>query len=183
MITEDDIKRFVASLDNPGLLLLLDRMTKERLEKVGVSKSKGSPVGEYAEFLVATALEGIRMPNAKEGHDITLQDGTRIEVKGRIFEGRRVPLSDIKHSTIENKTFDLLVYVVFNEDMTVKYALKIPFVEFQRVANYCEPKNGVPKWRFHAHPRLLEDSRIANMTEALRLVETKMANHLMEPTG
>jgi hypothetical protein len=181
MTSEDDIKGFVESINHPFLLLLLDRVTKERLKKIGVSKSKGNPVGEYAEHLVAMAFGGKRMPNAKEGHDVTLEDGTRIEVKGRIFEGRRVPLSDVKHSTIENKTFDFLVYVVFNENMTVKYALKIPFVEFLHLANYCEPQNGIPKWRFHAYPRLLNDSRVTDITETLHMIEMKMANDAIQP--
>jgi len=135
MITEDDIKAFVESINHPFLLLLLDRVTKERLEKVGVAKNKGNPVGEYAEYLVATAFGGERMPNANEGYDIILKDGTKIEVKGRIFEGRRVPRSDVKNSIIESKAFDFLVYVVFNENMMVKYALKIPFVEFLHYSN------------------------------------------------
>jgi len=181
MITEDDIRAFVEKINRPYLLLLLDRITKERLEKVGVAKSKGNPVGEYAEYLVAKAFGGKRMPNAKEGHDITLEDGTKIEVKGRIFEGRRVPLSDVKHSTIENKTFDFLVYVVFNENMTVKYAIKIPFDEFQHLASYCTPRNGPPKWRFHAREELRNDPRVLNITEILNMIEMKMANDAVQP--
>jgi len=171
MITEDDIKDFVESINHPFLLLLLDRVTKERLEKVGVAMNKGNPVGEYSEYLVATAFGGKRMPNANKGYDITLEDGTKIEVKGRIFEGHRVPRSDVKHSIIESKTFDFLVYVVFNENMTVKYALKIPFVEFLHLAKFYEHRNGTPKWRFEAHQKLLNDSRITNVTEALHMVE------------
>jgi hypothetical protein len=178
MICEDDIKDFVASINHPFLLLLLDRVTKERLQKVGISKNMGNPVGEYAEYLVATAFGGKRMPNATEGHDIKLEDGTKIEVKGRIFEGRRVPKSDVKHSTIEKKTFDFLVYVVFNENMTVKYALKIPFVEFLHLATYCEHRNSKPKWRFQAHPALLENSSIINITEALHIVEIDRGNSI-----
>jgi hypothetical protein len=181
--TENAIKTFVASIEHPYLLLLLDRLTKDRLEEVGVSKSKVNPVGEYAEYLVALALDGKRMPNAKEGHDITLKDGSRIEVKGRIFEGKRVPLSDVRHSIIENETFDYLVYVVFSEDMTIKYGLKIPFVQFLHLANFSEPRNGAPKWRFHASPKLLSDPRVTDITDALRKVQNLRSGLNLSPVS
>jgi hypothetical protein len=40
MILEEDIRQFAASIDGPDLLLLLDRMTKQRLEKVRANKSR-----------------------------------------------------------------------------------------------------------------------------------------------
>lgn len=171
MATEESIKSFVASIEHPYQLLLLDRTIKTRLKELGVSKSRVNPIGEYAEYLVASAFNGKRMPNAKEGHDITLKDGSRIEVKGRIFEGRRVPLSDIKDSTIKNETFDFLAYVVFNEDMTVRYGLKVPFAEFLCLAKYSEPSNGTPKWRFHAYPKHLDNPRVTNISLELQNAE------------
>lgn len=96
MTTELEIQEFVDSIRSPYHLLAMDRYIKEALTRLGVSKSKGNPVGEYAEYLAMKALNGKRMPNAKEGHDLTLDSGIRIEVKGRVFEGSRVPKTDIK---------------------------------------------------------------------------------------
>lgn len=173
MINEDDIKDFVESINHPFLLLFLDRVTKERLKEVGVAKNMGNPVGEYAEYLVATAFSGERMPNARQGHDITLKDGTKIEVKGRIFEANRVPMNYIKHSTIVAETFDYLIYIVFNENMSVKYAMKISHSNFQNIARYAEPNNDPPKWVFVANPVLLDSPHVINITNEIRMVEKK----------
>jgi hypothetical protein len=173
MITEDDIKNFVKEINHPFLLLLLDRVTKERLIEVGVATNMGNPVGEYAEYLVATAFSGSRMPNANRGYDITLEDGTKIEVKGRIFEGNRVPMTYIKHSTIVDRTFDYLIYIVFNENMSVKYAMKISHSNFQTIATYAEPNNAPPKWIFVANQSLLDSPHVINITNEIRMVENE----------
>ncbi len=108
----DEIKKMIDEITHPNEIMVLDRHLKEALNKLGVSKSKGSPVGEYAEYLVATAFSATRMSNAKEEHDLTLPSGERIEVKGRIFEGTRIPMTYIKHPTIDSGTFDYLIYIV-----------------------------------------------------------------------
>jgi len=167
------IKRMIDKITQPNEIMVLDRHLKEALIKLGVSKSKGSSVGEYAEYLVATAFKGTRMSNAKEGHDLTLPSGERIEVKGRIFEGTRVPMTYIKHSTIDSGTFDYLIYIVFNEDMSVKYAMKISLSSFQNIAKYVEPKNAQPKWVFIAKPALLDSTHVINITNEIKMVETR----------
>ena len=173
MSTEEEIREFVDSIRSPYKLLAMDRYIKEALMTLGVAKSKGNPVGEYAEYLVAEALGGERMPNAKEGHDLTLIDGTRIEVKGRVFEGSRVPMTYIKASTIEQNTFDYLVYIVLSESMRLKYAMKISHANFQKIAKYAEPKNAPPKWVFVAKKGLLDSVLVQDLTEIVREAEVE----------
>ncbi len=169
----EEIKRMIDGIKEPNEIMVLDRYLKEALSKLGVSKSKGSPVGEYAEYLAATAFNGSRMANAKEGRDLTLASGDRIEVKGRIFEGSRVPMTYIKHSIIAAKTFDYLIYIVFDEDMGVKYAMKISHSDFQKIANYTEPKDSPPKWVFVAKPKLLDSPYVENITDKIRAIANK----------
>ena len=163
----------IAGIKEPNEILVLDRYLKETLSKLGVAKSKGNPVGEYAEYLAATAFSGLRMANATEGHDLTLASGDRIEVKGRIFEGSRVPKTDIKHSIIDSKTFDYLIYIVFDEAMGVKYAMKISHSDFQKIARYTEHKNSPPKWVFLADPKLLDSPYVENITDEIRAAANK----------
>lgn len=168
MTTKSEIYKFIDSIDNPYQLMIMDRYIKEALIKLGVSKSKGNPVGEYAEYLAAKALHGERMKNTKEGHDVTLVDGNRVEVKGRVFEGTRVPMTYIKHSTIKQETFDYLVYIVLSQDMRVRYAMQISHTNFKNIAKYTEPKNTPPKWVFVAKNELLNDSRVKDITNIIR---------------
>jgi|GEM_PF-1287610 hypothetical protein len=169
----ETIKRLIDEIKEPTEIMVLDRYIKEALSNLGVSKSKGSPVGEYAEYLAAIAFKGTRMSNAKEGHDLTLPCGEQIEVKGRIFEGTRIPMTYIKHSTIAAKTFDSLIYIVFNEAMSVKYAMKISLSSFQKIAKYAEPRNAPAKWVFVAKPALLDSPYVVNVTNQIRLAENK----------
>ena len=173
MPTESEIREFIQSIKQPRVLLAMDRFVKEALESLGVSKSKGNPVGEYAEYLVSRAFDGIRMPNAKEGHDISLKDGTKIEVKGRVFEGSRVPMTYIKASTVSANTFDYLVYVVLSENMRVKYAMKISHANFQKLAKYAEPSNAPPKWVFVAKQSLLSSPLVEDVTCEISSIENE----------
>lgn len=168
----------IDEIEEPNEIMALDRYLKQALSRLGVSKSKGSPVGEYAEYLAATGLNGVRMSNSKEGHDVTLSSGERVEVKGRIFEGTRIPMTYIKHSTIAAMTFDHLIYIVFTEEMRVKYAMKISHSSFQRIAKYVEPSNAPPKWVFVAKPALLDSPHVVDITNEIRMVEERwLINH------
>jgi hypothetical protein len=170
----ETIKILINDIKEPKEIMVLDRYLKEALSKLGVSKSKSSPIGEYAEYLAAIAFNGSRTSNTKEGHDLTLPCGERIEVKGRIFEGTRIPMTYIKHSTIDSRTFDYLIYIVFDEAMNVKYAMKISLFNFQKIAKYTEPQNAPPKWVFVAKPALLDSPYVVNITNALKLAENRI---------
>lgn len=168
MKSDSEIKAFIDSIKSPFQLMTMDRYIKEALIERGISKSKGNAIGEYAEYLAMKALDGTRMRNAKEGHDLTLRFGERVEVKGRVFEGKRVPMNYFSHATISQQTFDYLVYVVFTEKMGVKYAMKISHANFQEIAAYAEPKNDLPKWVFVAKQSLLNDGRVQDITKLIR---------------
>lgn len=168
------IKSMIDEIEEPSEIMVLSRYISDALKNLGVSKSRGSNIGEYAEYLAASAFDGVRMSNAKEGHDLTLPCGEKIEVKGRIFEGKRVPMTYIRHSTIASNTFDSLMYIVFDEDMNVKYAMKISHSNFQKIAKYVEPISAPPKWVFVAKQSLISSPYVIDITVEIKLIALKL---------
>jgi hypothetical protein len=100
-------------------------------------------VSDYAEQIVAEALEGSRETNRiTKGYDLVSPHYGRVEVKfrqlpanGRLEE--RVSLSDAKEGA-----FDHLAIVIVDAGFTVKGAVLAPFHEAWRIVN-ANPYNRI----------------------------------------
>lgn len=89
---------------------------------------------DYAEVLVAEALEGDRVPNGvNQGYDINSPRYGRIEVKCRVLptDGRLEERVDIGNTKADG--FDYLAIVIFYPDYSVKGAVLVPYSEVWRV--------------------------------------------------
>jgi len=98
-------------------------LVRSRLAEQGIRQ-----VSDYAELLVAEALEGRRQKNSQTtGYDLHAPTYGRVEVKSRRLpsDGRReerVSLDDSKKNG-----FDFLAVVIFFPDFHVKGAVLIPY--------------------------------------------------------
>ena len=89
---------------------------------------RGTP--DYAEVLVAEALEGDRVPNSvNQGYDVTSPKYGRVEVKCRVLptDGRREERVDVRDTKTDG--FDYLAIVVFFPDYSVSGAVLVPYGE------------------------------------------------------
>jgi hypothetical protein len=85
---------------------------------------------DYAEVLVAEALEGDRVPNSvNQGYDVTSPKYGRVEVKCRVLptDGRREERVDVRDTKADG--FDYLAIVVFYPDYSVSGAVLVPYGE------------------------------------------------------
>jgi hypothetical protein len=65
-------------------LFSLYRTILSELKHRGVIRTENAPVGDYAEYLVATALGGLLAPNSEKLWDVLANDGERLQVKARV---------------------------------------------------------------------------------------------------
>lgn len=121
-------------------LLALQSSAIAELKSRGVVRTRNNPIGDYAEWLVASALGFILNPNSSSVFDGLSLDGTRFQIKGR-----RVSKANKSRKLIRNyekREFDLLAAVVFSEDYSVREALLVPHGVVGEYAAYREHVNG-----------------------------------------
>lgn len=111
-------------------------------------RTENAPAGDYAEFLVATALGGVLAPNSEKGYDV-LADGIRLQVKSRVVSDP--PRSgQLQLSIFRSFDFDEGVIVLLDDhDHGVRQAVRVPVEELPAVAVRDGHVNG---HRVHARP-------------------------------
>jgi hypothetical protein len=89
---------------------------------------------DYAEVLVAEALEGVRVPSGvNQGYDVVAPWYGHIEVKCRVLpaDGRLEERVDIRNTKEDG--FDFLAIVIFYPDYSTKGAVLVPYSEVWRI--------------------------------------------------
>ena len=114
----------------------------EELKRRGVVRSKNQPVADYAEGLVCKKLNlQIVETKSNPGYDAVDSNGIRYQIKSRqpTTENQSTQTSFIY--SLEKKRFDFIIGVLFNEDYSVKLALKIPFDIVRKYAKFKKTNN------------------------------------------
>ena len=108
----------------------MTQLTRQELMHCLVVEHEIRSVADFAEQIVAEALDGQRRSNGVlQGYDLLAPAYGRVEVKFRQLpnDGRfeeRVALSDAKEGE-----FDYLAIVIFQADFSIKGAVLLPFHE------------------------------------------------------
>ena len=125
------------------------------LRRRGVVRTGNAPVGDYAEWLVAGALDGTRVDSSSaKSSDLTLPDGRRIQVKARLVGGEGK--GQWQTSPFRSWDFDaaaLLDGATYN----VRLAVLAP-VETVRAHAHCQrtprsPGGRTPELPAHGHQK------------------------------
>lgn len=147
-------------------LFALYRAILRELRGRGVVRTENAPAGDYAEFLVATALGGVLAPNSEKSYDV-MADGVRLQVKARVVSDP--PRSgQLQLSTFRSFDFDEAVIVLLDDhDYGVRQAVRVPVEELRAVAVRDGHVNG---YRVHARPALMSSPRAVDISTLLRKV-------------
>ncbi|GGX76988.1 hypothetical protein GCM10007160_00170 [Litchfieldella qijiaojingensis] len=122
------------------LLRLQSSITDELMERK-IVRTKNNPIGDYTEWLVAKALGLELQPNSKSGYDGIYKNGVRVQIKGRRITktSKSRQLSAIRN--YDERDFDVLVAVIYDESFDVIEALLIPHEVVKEYASYREYVN------------------------------------------
>jgi hypothetical protein len=106
------------------------------LKERRILRSKNNPTGDYTEWLVSSRL-GLRLEaNSVRGFDACNAGGVRYQIKGR----RCTPANPSTQlgviRNLEDKDFDVLAAVVFDENWAVTYAALIPHAVVAEVGQF-----------------------------------------------
>lgn len=151
----------VVNLSIPELLNLHASVLDE-LKHRGVLRTKNNPVGDYAEWLIASALGLSLAKNSSAGHDAESAEGKRVQIKSRRItaSNRSRQLGVIRN--LDQSPFDELVAVLFNERYDVVEAYSIPCSVIPEYSKYRSHVNGHV---LHARGPLLQDARVKNISD------------------
>ncbi len=147
-------------LSTPQLLQCYSGILAE-LRKRGVIRTANSPLGDYAEWLVAQQLDLQLVTNSTAGYDALDAAGHKYQIKSR----RITPNNSSRQlSVIRNlpaQDFDYLIAVIFDSAFQVQQVVKVPHAVIGEYATYREHVNG---YVLQLRGAILSDQRVEHLT-------------------
>ena len=141
-------------------LLQLHASIIDELIQREVVRTKNNPIGDYAEWLVAKALDLKLARNSSAGYDGEDVNEIKYQIKSRrITSGNKSrQLSAIRN--LSGKEFDFLIGLVFDEKYNLLVAVQIPHEVVEEYAGYREYVNG---HILHLREDILTDNRVKDI--------------------
>lgn len=126
----------LGSLSARQLLTMYGEIINELVRR-SVIRTRNSPVGDYAETLLARALGGTLAPNSTKSWDLTTPDGERIQVKARVVGPETRPSA--KFSAFRSFDFDWCVFVLLDQTTyEVVSAMSVPSEAIETAARFSK---------------------------------------------
>jgi hypothetical protein len=158
----------LSTFSEAGLFSLYRAILSE-LKSRGMVRTENAPAGDYAEYLVATALSGQMAPNSEKSWDVLGNDGEKLQVKARVVSDPVQP-GQLQLSPFRSFGFDSAVIVLLSAtDYAVSRASKVPRHVVESSALHRQHVNG--KVLF-ARPEIMGHPDAMDLTAALRAVQT-----------
>ena len=158
----------LSTFSESGLFSLYRAILTE-LKSRDVIRTENAPAGDYAEYLVATALGGQLAPNSEKSWDVLASDGEKLQVKARVVSEPAEP-GQLQLSPFRSLGFDSAVIVLlWATDYAVSRASKVPRYVVESSAIYRQHVNG--KVLF-AHPEIMGHTDATDLTATLRAAQT-----------
>ena len=153
----------LANIQTKDLLRLQSEVIAE-LRIRGILRTMNNPVGDYAEWLVASAL-GLKLAkNSSAGHDAESEDGKKIQIKARRISptNKSRQLGVIRN--LDKGDFDELIAVIFSESYEVVEAVSIPHAA---ISEYSTHRSHVNGHVLSLRGKLLSDGRVRDIRAEL----------------
>ncbi len=143
----------------------------DALRTRNVVRSSNNPIADYAEMLVANALDLRLAGRSASGFDATDATGLQYQIKAR----RRTPqnsstqLSALRN--LEKDPFHFLAAVMFEADFSIQYAAVIPLAVVRQLSGWSEHTKS---HRFLFRRNVLEQPGVQDITGRLNAyIESK----------
>ncbi len=158
-------------------LMTLHGQLLQRLRARGVIRTGNAPTGDYAEYIVAKALNGTLETNSRKGWDVSCEQYGQVQVKSRVV--MNIAAKDQRQlSVFRSFGFDHLAVVLFNADYTLLWAAVLPKQLVQDKVFHQPYVNGHIMF---ADDKLLDVEGVVNLSDDLRGVMENPAT--LSPAG
>jgi len=133
------VERLNKSSDSE-LFALYGSVMRELLRRRLV-RTANAPAGDYAEYLVASALGGELAPNSVKSWDLKTPAGRRVQVKCRVVADPP-KIGERQLSPFRSFEFDDLVVVLFSPDYSIRRAAQLPVDAVKKLSRHRAHVNG-----------------------------------------
>ncbi len=141
------------SLTTSQLLQYYSRILEElRLRKI--VRTSNSPIGDYAEWLIANQPGLTLVTNSTSGHDAVDSLGLKFQIKSRRLTSHNKSRQLGAIRNLKNQDFDYLIAILFNEQVEILQVVKIPHEIIEKYAQYRQHVN--------AHILVLRDNILSD---------------------
>ena len=143
---------------NDSELLGLYAELMEELRSRDVIRTGNNPVADYAEKVAVDRLHLRRAGKEEKGYDALDTKGARYQIKGRRITRHNSSRQLSVIRGLDEKPFDYMIAVIFDEVFNVKEMWKIPYEFVKEHSKWSKRQQGHV---FHAKPDVLtSDKRV-----------------------
>lgn len=137
----------------------------DELIKRGVIRTRNNPIADYAEWLVSNKFKWSLAPSSNTGYDALDNDNIRYQIKCRRITVTRKSRQLGVIRKLNEKKFDFLVGVLFDDYYKVFEAYIIPHDIIEKYSRFSEHQNG---YILQLKGEILEDRKTENITKKFR---------------
>jgi len=141
---------------NEQSLLNLYSDLMEELRQRQLIRSSNNPVADYAEKVAVECMGLSRVGKEERGYDAIDSGNRRYQIKGRRITKHNSSRQLGVIRNLDEKLFDYLVAVIFNEDFTINEIWKVPYQFVKENSQFSEHQNG---HIFYAKPDQLSQGK------------------------
>ena len=142
----------------------------DELRRRKIVTTSNAPLGDYAEWLFRRAFKWSAAGNSAKDFDAIDSDGIKYQIKARRLTQKNKSRQMGALRRLDEKNFDILAAVLFNDDFTIMRGALIPFTVVQRNVSRVEQTNS---WRFMLRDGVWDCSDVRDCTMELRLAQEK----------
>lgn len=150
-------------------ILNLYAMILIELKKRNITRTSNNPVADYAERIVADKLSLKLMPNSHSGYDAVGDNNLRYQIKARRKTRQNSSKLPSVFRNLEQRDFDYLVGILFQEDFSLDKAYLIPYETVKKYAGYSEHRHG---HILHLKGEILLDKNTQEITDLFNNFQT-----------
>jgi len=137
VLTSNNLKNM-----NEQALLQLYSDLMEELRNRELIRSSNNPVADYAEKVAVECMDLIRARKEDKGYDALDRQKKRYQVKGRRLTRHNSSRQLGVIRNLDEKLFDYLIAVIFNEDFSVNEIWKVPYQFVKKNSRFSKHQNG-----------------------------------------
>jgi len=126
----------------------------EELRERQLIRTSNNPVADYAEVIAVKYLDLSRADKEEKGYDALDVKNRRYQIKGRRITRHNTSRQLGVIRNLDEKLFDYLVAVIFNEDFSINEIWKVPYQFIKENSHFSELQNG---HIFIANPEKMSD--------------------------
>jgi hypothetical protein len=149
-------------------LFTLFGATLAELKARGITRSTNNPIADYAELLFVTALRLEHATKSTKGYDALDRAGLKYEIKGRRVTGHNSSRQLSALRELDQKHFDFLGGVLFNEDFSVHRACLVPHRQVLSNSKHIIHTNS---WTFFLRDSIWNIQGVVDVTAKLQKAE------------